>query len=471
MTESIVSPAQAGAQAWIPVFTGMTLLLAFCAAGPDYSRPAADLPKDFAVAQAATPASPTWWQVFDDPVLDRLVAEALAQSHDLRAAAERIAQARALLGIARADQLPDAGIDASVNRTRASERGSFPLPPDFVETTTHRVVLRAAWELDFWGKYRRASEAARAELAASEAGRDAVRASLIADVARGYFALRAIDRRLQTLERNREGRLEALRLQKMRLDAGMVSELEYRQVESDLRISEALVPTLRQLRVRQESALALLVGRTPRAMFEAPIERGMPAVPTIEVPAGLPSDLLLRRPDLREAEARLHAANARIGVARAAYFPSITLTGFFGGESQSLSDIFSSSARTWSFAGGLLQPLLSAGRIQSGVDLADARAREAEQLYRRAIANSFREVRDAIAAQSNARDAARSQAEREQALQRTLELARLRYDNGAISLFELLETERALLLARLDAIDAERDRRNAIVELYLALGA
>ncbi len=417
------------------------------------------------------PASPTWWKVFSDPVLDRLVDEALANSHDLRAAAERIEQARALLGVARADQLPDIGVDASVGRTRASERGSFPLPPEAIETSTYRVVLRAAWELDFWGKFRRASEAARAELAASEAGRDAVRASLLADVSRGYFALRALDRRLTTLERTREGRLKGLELQKLRLDAGLASELEYRQVEADLRTAEALVPALRQLRVRQESALAVLVGRTPRAMFEGAIDRGMPATPAVEVPAGLPSELLLRRPDLREAEARLHAANARIGVARADYFPSITLTGYFGQESTSLSDIFSPSARTWSFAGGLLQPLLSAGRIQSGVDLANARAREAEQLYRRAIANSFRAVRDAIAAQTHARDALTAQAEREAALQRTLELARLRYDNGAISLFELLETERQLLLARLDAIDAERDRRNAIVELYLALGA
>jgi multidrug efflux system outer membrane protein len=191
----------------------------------------------------------------------------------------------------------------------------------------------------------------------------------------------------------------------------------------------------------------------------------------VEVPADLPSDILLRRPDLREAEARLHAANARIGVARAAYFPRITLTGFYGGESQRLSDLFSGPARTWNIAGGLLQPLFAAGQIKGGVDLANARTREAAELYQKAVANAFREVRDAIAAQTNLRDAFVAQQERERALARTLELAQLRHDNGTFSLFDVIETERQLLLARLDAIDAERDRRAAIVDLYLALGA
>jgi outer membrane protein, multidrug efflux system len=333
-------------------------------------------------------------------------------------------------------------------------------------------VLRASWELDFWGKFRRAGEAARAELAASEAGREAIRRSLVADVVRGYFALRALDMRLESLERTRGGREKSLELQKLRLDAGVVSELEYRQVESDLRAAIALVPVTRQQRAVQENALAVLLGRSPRQIFAEAVPRGAPALPAaVEVPAGLPSDLLLRRPDLREAEARLHAANARIGVARAAYFPSITLTGFFGGESTSLSDLFSSSARTWSMAGNLLQPLFAGGQIRGNVASAEARTREAEELYQKAIANAFRETRNAIAAQTNLREAHVAQQERERALARTAELARLRYDNGAVSLFEVLEAERQLALARLDVIDAERERRNAVVELYLAMGA
>lgn len=449
-----------------------TAFIASCTVGPDYRRPEIELPASFDVPQAEVAASGRWWTLFNDPVLDKLVEEALRANHDLRAAAARIDQARAQLAIARSDQLPDAGIDARRSRDRASQLGSFPLPPDAIETDTYRGVLRASWELDFWGKYRRATEAARAELAASEAGRGAVRASLVADVARGYFALRALDRRLESVARTLLGRNKALELQKLRLDAGMVSELEYRQVESEMRNTEALVPALRQAIVRQEGALAVLLGRSPRAVFQAAIERGAPATPaTVEVPAGLASDLLLLRPDLRQAEERLHAANARIGVARAAYFPSITLTGFFGGESQALSDIFSSSARTWSIAGGLLQPLMESGAIRGGVEAADARTREATELYRKSIAEAFREVRDALRAQANARDALSAHQAREGALARTAELARLRYDNGAVSLFEVLEAERQLILARLDTIDAERERRDAIVDLYLALGS
>jgi multidrug efflux system outer membrane protein len=449
----------------------LAMTLAGCTIGPDYKRPEADLPKDFGVAQSGVAAPQRWWVVFSDPILDRMEDEALERNHDLRAAAERIEEARAQLGIARADQLPTVGIDASYNRNRASQLGAFPLPPDALESHTHRAVLALSWELDFWGKYRRATEAARAELAASEFGRNAVRSTLVGDVARGYFALRALDRRLEALERTVLSRNKSLELQQLRLDAGVVSELELRQVESDMRAAQAAVPVVRQQRSRQESALAVLLGRSPREVFEASIERGTTATPpAIEVPAGLPSDLLLRRPDLREAEERLHAANARIGVARAAYFPSLSLTGFFGGESQALGDLFTGPARTWNVTGGLLQPIFAGSQIKGGVDLANARTREATELYRKAIANAFREVRDAIYAQGNLREADGAQREREKSLARALELAKLRYDNGAVSLFEVLETERQLLLARLEAIDAERDRRDAIVDLYIALG-
>jgi multidrug efflux system outer membrane protein len=450
----------------------LALLVAGCSVGPNFKRPDVDLPKDLGVAQSPAPAPERWWALFSDPVLERLVDEALAANRDLKAAAERVEQSRAQLSITRADQLPSVGIDGSAERARASQDSAFPLPPEFVYSNTRRLVLRLSWELDFWGKYRRATEAARADMAASEAGRDAIRASLIGDVVRGYFALQAIDRRLETLERTLAGRNKALELQKLRLDRGVVSELEYRQVESDMRTTQALLPVLRQARVRQEGALAVLFGRSPREVYEARVDRAAPTVPPmVEVPADLPSDILLRRPDLREAEARLHAANARIGVARAAYFPRITLTGFYGGESQRLSDLFSGPARTWNIAGGLLQPLFAAGQIKGGVDLANARTREAAELYQKAVANAFREVRDAIAAQTNLRDAFVAQQERERALARTLELAQLRHDNGTFSLFDVIETERQLLLARLDAIDAERDRRAAIVDLYLALGA
>ena len=447
-------------------------LLAACTVGPDYKRPDVELPASLGAAGPAPVAPERWWSLFGDPVLDRLVAEALEHNRDLRAAAERVEQARSQVTIARGAQLPSAGVAATRSRDRSSAVGSVPVPADFLETNTHRLVVQASWEIDFWGKFRRATEAARAELVASEAGRDAIRASLIAETIRGYFALRAIDGRLAELSRQLDSRIRSVDLQKMRYDAGAVSELEWRQEESDLRAIEAVIPVVRQARTQQEGALAVLLGRSPRAVFEATIDRGSPAMPaTLEVPEGLPSDLLLRRPDLREAEARLQAANARIGVARAAYFPSISLTGFYGGQSQSLDDLFTGPARTWSLAAGLLQPLYAGGQIRGAEQFAEARTREAAEGYQKAIAVAFSEVRDAIASQSNAREAFVAQQARVAALSRTYDLERLRYDAGAVSLFELLVTERGLIAARLDAIDAERDRLSAIVDLYLALGA
>src|SRR5258708_7374766 len=273
-----------------------TMLLAGCTVGPDFKRPEVELPKEYGVAQAPLPPAERWWSLFNDPVLERLVDEALAANHDLKAAAARVEQARAQVSITRAGELPSVGINASHARTRASSLGSFPLPPDLILTNDNRAVLQLSWEIDFWGKYRRATEAARADLLASEAGRDAVRSSLVSEVVRGYFALHALDRRTDAVERTLVGRQKTLELQKMRFDAGVVSELEYRQAESDLRTTEALVPTLRQARVAQENALAVLFGRTPREIYEGRVDRGTPVTPlAIEVPAGVPSDLLLRR--------------------------------------------------------------------------------------------------------------------------------------------------------------------------------
>jgi multidrug efflux system outer membrane protein len=431
-----------------------------------------DLPKDYATAQGKVEPVQDWWKLFNDPMLDRLEEEALAANRDLRIAAEHVVQARSQLAITRSDQLPQASVAATHNRTRSSSISSLPIPPEFLETNDNRVVATFSWELDFWGKYRRATEAARADLVATEAGQDAVRNSLTADVAHGYFAILSYDQRIATLDRQRQSWVEALQLQKVRWDAGAVSELEYRQIESQLHAAEAFLPTMRLTRARQESALAILLGRTPRDVFGVKVERGKVDTPDqVEVPAGMPSDLLLRRPDLRQAEAQLHSANARIGVARAAYFPDISLTGYVGSESEALKGLFTGPARTWSLAGGLLQPLYAGGQIKGGVDLAESRTREAVELYQKAVANAFREVRDAIIAQSELREAWVKQNERELSYARTLDLARIRYQNGTINLFDLLETERQLLAAQLDAIDAERDRRDAIVELYTAMGA
>jgi multidrug efflux system outer membrane protein len=455
-----------------PLVAAFGLVLAGCTVGPDYERPPIELPEKLAAAPSPVPAAPKWWTLFGDPVLDALIEEALAANRDLAAAAARVEQARAKAAIARGEQLPAVGLEAQRSRDRSSERGSFPPPPESIESTRNYAALRFSWELDFWGKYRRASEAARAELLAAEAGRDAVRASLVAETARAYFAMRALDESRAIALRTLEGRRTAYELLRQRHEAGVISALDLNRYEAEVRAAEALVPALERERTQVEGSLAVLLGRSPAAVYRADIARGTVAMPEIvDVPADLPSDLLRRRPDLREAEARLIAANARIGVARAAYYPSISLTGFLGSESQALSDLFSGPARTWSLAAGLLQPVYLGWQIQGGVDFADARTREAAALYERAVAQAFKEVRDAIVAQSTARAQVAAQRSREAALARAEVLARARYEGGVSGLLELLDAGQELLATRVEAINAERIRRNAVVDLYLALGA
>jgi multidrug efflux system outer membrane protein len=438
--------------------------------GPDYVRPESTLPEKWGTPAPAVAVDPAWWKLFNDAELNKLVDEALANNRDIAIAAARVEQARGQLAVVRANQSPDVGIRGSRGRERQSQSGSFPVEPQYVVANSNRWGLEASWELDFWGKFRRATEAARAELLATEAGQDAVRATLVSDVVRGYLSIGALDRGRETALRTLEGRRVALDLQRQRLAAGVISELELRQLEASVAAAEALVPVLEQDRLRQETALAVLLGRTPREVYEVKIARGTLTTPMPQVPPGLPSEILLRRPDLRESEARMVAANARIGVARAAYFPSIGLTGFYGSESVQLSNLFSGPASAWNLVGGLTQPIWAGGQIRGGVEIAEARQQEAALQYQQAIANAFREVRNALSAQSNASEAVAAELKREKALAAALELQVLRYKGGLTNLFELLQTESDLLQARLLLIDAERVQRAAIVDLYTALG-
>jgi multidrug efflux system outer membrane protein len=438
--------------------------------GPDYVRPESTLPEKWGTPAPAVAVDPAWWKLFNDAELNKLVDEALANNRDIAIAAARVEQARGQLAVVRANQSPDVGIRGSRGRERQSQSGSFPVEPQYVVANSNRWGLEASWEIDFWGKFRRATEAARAELLATEAGQDAVRATLVSDVVRGYLSIGALDRGREIALRTLEGRRVAMDLQRQRLAAGVISELELRQLEASVAAAEALVPALEQDRLRQETALAVLLGRTPREVYDVKIARGTLATPMPQVPPGLPSEILLRRPDLRESEARMVAANARIGVARAAYFPSIGLTGFYGSESVQLSNLFSGPASAWNLVGGLTQPIWAGGQIRGGVEIAEARQQEAALQYQQAIANAFREVRNALSAQSNASEAVAAELKREKALAAALELQVLRYKGGLTNLFELLQTESDLLQARLLLIDAERLQRAAIVDLYTALG-
>ncbi len=456
---------------------GLAALLAGCAGlNPDYTRPAVDLPQAWrdAPAEGVRAQDAPWWKVYGDPVLDRLIEEALANNASAMLALARVDEARAALGTTSAEQLPYVTAGANRNRTRLSQRGATPLPPGFgPEHNDTRVSADVSYEIDLWGRLRNATQAARAELLATEAARETVRIALTSDVVQGYFALRALDGQLAATRRSLATRTEALELQKKRAQLGDISEYDYRQLEADVAAERAQVPVLEQQRAQQENALAVLLGRSPRAIYEGALEAGTdPEEQTVAivVPTGLPSDLLLRRPDLVQAEHTLIAANARVAVARAAYFPRISLTGSLGSESVALSDLFTGPAGIWQAAIAVGQPIYGGGRFDAQVEAAGARERQALAQYRLAIQNAFRDVRNALVAQAKARERLAAEGDRAAALRTTLRFARLRYVNGMTSQLEVLDAERNLLAAEQNRIDALRAQRAAIADLFKALG-
>ena len=455
-------------------------LLAGCAVGPDYQRPEIELPQnwsatpatDMTAARKTDTAGERWWTLYADPVLDRLIDEALQHNADAAVAAARVLEARALANLTDADLYPSVSAGLSGNRTKNTLVGSFPRPTDLPRTqNSYRGTLDASYEVDFWGQYRRASEAARADLFAAESAKDSVRLSLTAQVAQQYFALIAADAQVAVEQRTLASRHETLALFAKRLDAGTLSEYDLHQAEAAQAASRSQLARFQQDRDRNESALALLLGRSPRDVMNGRIERGAPAAVTdVVIPAGLPSDLLLRRPDLREAEEKLIAANARIGAARAQYFPSIGLTAYLGGESVAFSKLFTGPAGIFQFAASITQPLWNAGRIGANVDASEARRDQALAQYRKAVANAFKDVRDSLTAQNAARETLAAETDRAAALEKALRQARLRFDAGIASLLDVLDVERNLLAAELSRIDAERARKAALADIFKALG-
>lgn len=458
-----------------------TLLLAGCAVGPDYERPAFSLSsawpfaKSQAVATAplrkADTAGERWWSLFADPVLDRLIDEALEHNADARIAAARVLEARAMARLADSDLYPTVSAGFTGKRTKSSEVASFPLGSRPRIQNNHNATLDVSYELDLWGKYRRASEAAQADLFAAESARETVRLSLIAQVAQQYFALLAADAQVAVAQRTLASRDETLALFRKRQEAGALSEYLLHQAVAEQAATRSQLAGLQQAQDRAESALALLLGRSPRDVMEIAVERGAPpAVADLVIPAGLPSDLLLRRPDLREAEQQLIAANARIGSARAEYFPSLGLTGYLGSESTAFSKLFSGPASTFMFAASLTQPIWNAGRIAANVEVTEARRDQALSRYQQAVASAFKDVRDALAAQNAARETLDAEATRAEALEKALGQAQLRFDAGIASRLDVLDVERNLLTAELARIDSERARKSALADVFKALG-
>jgi multidrug efflux system outer membrane protein len=449
------------------------LLVAGCAVQPDYQRPELELPPAWKEAAPRPQRAESWWRVYGDPALDRLIEEALAGNTDVLVAAARVDEARALLGEAGAALRPEVGANASAGRSRASAATGLLPPGTPRERDNYRATLDVSYEIDVFGRLRAANDAARAELVASEAVRDAVRLALTARMASGYYGLLALDAQVELTRRALLLREESLGLQRRRREAGVISDYDLRQLEAEAATLRAQLPPLERDREIEEAALAALLGRSPRAVFDDPLPRiapGADAPSAVGVPQGLPSELLLRRPDLIEAEQRLVAANARVAVARSAHFPSIRLTGFLGSESAELSDLFSGPAAIWSAVASLAQPIYAGGRLQAQREAAEARERAALAQYQGAVRNAFREVRQALAAQARARESFEAQSARVAALEETLRLARLRYGSGIASQLDVLDAERGLLAAQTARIDALRAQRAAVADLYRALG-
>ena len=448
--------------------------LAGCINQPKYDRPAVELPQEWKQTAPRFAEDGRWWTIYQDAELEKVVDEALKGNGDLLVAAARVDEVRALLGEANSAFWPAVDAQAAVSRQQISTRTATSFPGIPREYSNHRATVNVSYELDLFGRLRANSAAARHELEASEASRDAVKLALAAQAAKSYFSLRALDEQVFLTRKTVSLREDALGLQRRRQAGGLISEYELRQLEAETAAVRAQLPPLEREREREEVALAVLLGRTPRSVFEGSVAiktafEEAPGAPVL--PAGMPSELLLRRPDLVEAERVLAAANARVAVARAEMFPSISLTAFFGSESAALANLFAGgSAATWQLAAGITQPIFQGGRLAARRDAAGARERAALAQYEQAIRSAFGEVRTALMVQARARESYDAESARTRALSETLRLARLRYDNGVASQLDVIDAERGLLQSQIARIEALRAYRAAVADLFRALG-
>jgi NodT family efflux transporter outer membrane factor (OMF) lipoprotein len=462
---------------WI-VTLAAALVTTGCVVGPNYRRPTVQVPESFR-APAPLPASEAtsladmkWWEVFHDDQLQQLVQTALQQNYDLREAVSRVDAARGSLGSTRSNQFPQIGAGGNLEFTRLSRDGSFRLPASLAPSQNRNwgeaFLDLLSFEVDLWGRLRRATEAARANLLSAEENRKAVVTVLISDVAAAYFNLRALDYQLEISKRTLETRQDSLRLVQSRQAGGVGTLLDLRQAEQLVDTAAATIPVFQQQIEQTENQISLLTGANPQAVtrgrgFE---EQEFPP----EVPAGLTSTLLERRPDIRAAEQNLIAANAEIGVAKAAYFPRLSLTGSLGGQSSQLSGLFSGPNRAWTFVPEVTQPIFTAGRVKSGVKLAEALRDGARAEYQKTIQVAFTEVSDALIAHQRTRETRAKQEALVATLQDRTRLAYIRYRGGVDTQLNALDADRDLFEAELTLSQVKLRELVSVVQLYKALG-
>jgi len=447
------------------------VLEAGCLMGPKYKRPAVGVPQEYRgpapqqAAQASSLGNEQWWQVYQDPVLTQLIHTAIAQNYDVRIAAARVLEAQAQVGITRANQLPSANVGANVF-SEENPKVTNLLPA--YEVNGGELNLSVIWNLDFWGKYRRQTEGARAQLLATEWGQRAVISSLVANVATAYFQLRALDSQLEISKRTLASRQQSLQLTHTLESHGGASGLDVSQSEQLVYTASETIPDLERQIQQQENVLSVLLGENPqsiprgRALIEQPVPQN--------VPAGLPSELLERRPDVRQAEETMVAANAQIGVAKAAFFPNLSLTGLGGLESNALHQFITTPSETWYAALNVSQPVFEGGALKSQLRLARANWQEASLSYKQTVQNALEQVSNSLIASQKDREFREQQALLTDAAQRTDELSEVLYKNGGTSYLQVLTSETNYLAAELNLVQAQLNERLALVQLYQALG-
>lgn len=465
-------------RAWYSVAFIAAVLLAGCTVGPNYRQPQVPIPATFRAPaplpepQATSLADLKWFEVFHDEKLQELIGAALERNYDLRDAVARVEEARANLGVTRSNQRPQFGASGAMNITRLSRDGSFPLQQSFVASQNRNWGEAGfnllSFELDLWGRLRRSTEAARATLLSAEENRKAVISTLVGDVATNYFELLELDYELEISDRTVDNRRESLQLVRDRQAGGVATLLDLRQAEELVSSAAETIPSLQQQIEESENQISLLLGRNPGTVLRGHnlIEQEVPP----EVPAGLPSALLERRPDIRSAEQALVAANANIGVARAAYFPQISLTGLIGGQSSRLANLFSGPSGAWTFVPQLTQPIFAGGRIRSSVRMAEAERDRAQIVYEKSIQTAFKEVSDALIAHQRTHESRVEQERLVAALQDRKRLAYVRYQGGVDTQLNALDADRDLFQAELALAQIRYAELASVVQLYKALG-
>ena len=441
-------------------------LVASCTLTPDYERPELDVPEEY-IAQAPsgeTVANLDWWELFQDEQLQLLIRTALEENKDLGIALSRIQEARLTVTAVRANQFPFLSLGGFFGR----EKQSRELFPGADADDRFRVTGDLTYQVDMWGQYSRATEAARARLLGTEAAYRTVTISLVSQVANTYLLLRDLDQRLLVSERTLKTRLESLVIIQARFDKGTVPELDVFQALIEVEVAKTAIAAFQRQIVQTQNALRILLGRNP-----GPVTRGDALASQIfppAVPTGLPSELLQRRPDVLQAEANLMAATATVGVAEALRYPSISLTGSFGAESTDLSDLNSGDAETWGIGANLFAPIFNSGQLKAQAEAARERARQAAFVYESTLQESFREVEDALVAVRTYNVENEAQTRRAFAARNAARLSRARYDGGVVDYLEVLDTERTLFDAELAQSQTLQLYYNAIVRLYGALG-